>query len=92
MSKKMSRGMSKFYADKNKVEIEKVLTAIHVFHEVSYDEYGMQDHPYMKLWPDGSGGIYSVGMNKCLFEFINLGAMVKKADELMEKHGIEWDE
>jgi len=86
----MSREMSKMYAEINKVEIEKLLSSIHVFHEVSYAEYRIQDHPYIRLYADGSGAVYSVREDKILFTFENLEIFVKKADELMTKHNVEW--
>jgi len=88
--KTMSREMSKMYAEINKVEIEKLLSSIHVFHEVSYAEYKIQDHPYIELYADGSGAVYSVRGQKTLFSFNNLEAFVKKADGLMDKHNIKW--
>lgn len=84
----------------------RLLSAIHVFHEVSSEEYGVQDHPHMVLHPDGSGHIDSIRkayledrnsgeFNRChgiLFTFYNLKELVKEADRLMEKYNIIWGE
>ena len=103
---KMSRSWSKDTAKKNRVDLARLLSAIHVFHEVSADEYGVQDHPHMVLHSDGSGHIESIRkayledrksgkFNRChgtLFTFHNLKELVKEADRLMEKHNIMWVE
>ena len=100
----ISKSMSKDTAKKNRVDLARLLSAIHVFHEVSSDEYGVQDHPHLVLHPDGSGRIESyrkaclediknVEFNRLhgtLFSFNNLKELVKEADRLMEKHNITW--
>lgn len=87
----LSREMSRMFSGMNKVDIDRLLSSIHVFHEVLDEEYGgLPDHPYIHLHPDGSGGVYATRHEKCLFNFVNLESLVRKADELMNKYGIEW--
>lgn len=89
-------------AKSNKVPIEKLLTAIHVFHEVICDEYpgAVQDHPYIELYADGSGAVVSQRTlyynpkkypRGCLFTFYSLKSLVKEAKRLCKKHEIEWE-
>ena len=91
-TKTMSKELSKTYFDQNNVEMEKFLNSIHVFHEVIIEEYNMAGHPYLKLQDDGSGCVWVPKFEQSIFEFRNLKELIQKADELILKYSIVWED
>jgi len=87
---KLSRQLSKEYANKNNVSIEKLLTSIFVFHECG--EFLISSHPHIELFDDGSGRVIEPRTNKELFQFHTLVELVDHADYLIKKHKIVWEE
>ena len=91
----MIKSISKSNAKRNKVSVEKLLSSIHLLHEVCYDEWGIQDHPYINLHADGSGIVMATrakifGKKNPIMKFITLKDFVTQADELSKKHKVEW--
>jgi hypothetical protein len=91
ITKTMSKQLSKLYSGRSDVKIKKLLSSIHVFHEVIMEEYNMAGHPYIKLQSDGSGCVWVPRFEQSIFQFRNLKELIKKADELIIKYNIVWD-
>jgi hypothetical protein len=95
------RGKSKEVKTIEKITHKHILCVIQLFHEVMSEEFpgSVKDHPRMDLYDDGSGYIVSMATkryngekypNGILFSFHSIEELVRKADELTDKHGKEW--
>ena len=91
--KTLNKEDSKYYAAKNKVTIEELLTAIHVFHEVQ-EEWGISGHCHLVLYSDGSGAVIPdprFAEKSPLFEFYDLKELVEKSKQLCLKYDVRWE-
>ena len=93
MSTELFRSWSIDVAKQNDVSIEDLLNAIHIFHEVIYEEYP-QDHPSIELHADGSGCVINLRDQFYknlgpMYTFSSLKQLVDKSKELMKKYDIK---